>query len=108
TLTVISGATQNYLADTIQQIITITAAPKPTFTLGNITKTYGDSSFTVSATSNSTGAISYSIVNGNQYASITAGGTVTINGAGTVTIQAIQAAATGYSADTVTATLSIN
>src|SRR6185437_14285506 len=80
---------------------------KPTITFNNITKTYGNVSFTASATSNSSGAITYSITSVSSYASITSGGTVTIKGAGTATIQAIQAAAAGYSADTVTATLTI-
>jgi len=91
----------------INQVI-VAATQNPTITFNNITKTYGNASFTVAATSNSSGAITYSITSGSQYASITSGGQVTILGAGTVTIQASQAAATGYNSGTATATLTIN
>jgi len=88
--------------------INVVALPNPTITFGNITKTYGDASFTVQATSNSNGAITYSITSGSQYATVTSGGQVTIKGAGTVTIKASQAAAAGYNSGTASATLTIN
>ncbi|HEY8400978.1 MAG TPA: carbohydrate-binding protein, partial [Cytophagaceae bacterium] len=86
----------------------IAEAVNPTITFNNITKTYGDEPFNVTASSNSSGAITYSITAGNQFADITSNGQVTIKGAGTVTIQASVAAANGYSAGTKTATLTIN
>jgi hypothetical protein len=110
TLTISVAATTNYSAGSINVTITINPVvnQNPTITFNNITKTYGDAPFTVSATSNSPGAITYSITSGAQYASITSGGQVTILGAGSVTIQASQAAAPGYNAGTATATLTIN
>ncbi|MFL5728503.1 MAG: MBG domain-containing protein [Cytophagaceae bacterium] len=108
TLTLNLAASGNYSAGTVTQTITINAANQnPTITFNNVSKTYGAAGFTVAATSNSPGAITYSITAGNSFASITSGGTVTITGAGTVTIQASQAAATGYNAGTKTATLTI-
>jgi GH18 family chitinase len=108
TLTINVAATQNYAASSITQTITINALVNPTITFGNLTKTYGDPAFTVAATSNSSGAITYSISSGSEFASITAGGQVTIKGAGSVTIQASQAASANFSAATATATLTIN
>jgi hypothetical protein len=62
----------------------------------------------MTATSNSSGSITYSITSGSQYASITSDGYVTIFAAGTVTVKASQAATSGYNASTATATLTIN
>jgi len=108
TLTVSVAATTNYAAASTTVTITINPPANPTITFNNVTKTYGDASFSVAATSNSSGGITYSITSGSQYASITSGGQVTILGAGTVTIKASQAAATGYNAGSATATLTIN
>ena len=76
-----------------------TPTPTITFTVPN--HTYGDAPFTVSATSNSSGAITYSVVSGPANIS---GSTVTLTGAGTVVLQASQAAAGGYTLGTQTAT----
>jgi hypothetical protein len=108
TLTISVAATTNYSATSITQTITINPLQNPTITFGNVTKTYGDPVFSVTATSNSPGAITYSITAGSQYATITSGGQVTIKGAGTVTIQASQAASGNYSSGTATSTLTIN
>jgi beta-glucanase (GH16 family) len=110
TVTVTVGASTNYASTSITQVITIIAPANqdPTITFANITKTYGDPSFSVSATSTSPGTITYSITAGSQFAFITPNGQVTIKGAGTVTIQASQSTATGYNAGTATATLIIN
>ncbi len=78
------------------------AAPTITFTVPN--QTYGVSPFTVSATSNSAGAITYSVVSGPATIS---GSTVTITGAGTVVLQASQAASGNYSAGTQNATFTV-
>jgi hypothetical protein len=78
------------------------AAPTITFTVPN--HTYGDAPFTVSATSNSVGAITYSVVSGP--ATIT-GSTVTLTGAGSVVLQASQVAAGNYTAGTQTATVTV-
>jgi len=110
TLTVNVAASNNYATSSITQVITIAAPANqdPTISFANITKTYGDASFAVSATSTSPGSITYSITTGSQFATITSNGQVTIKGAGTVTIQASQASATGYNAGTAIATLTIN
>jgi hypothetical protein len=79
-----------------------TVAPTITFTVPN--HTYGDAPFTVSATSNSTGAITYSVVSGPATIS---GSTVTLTGAGTVVLQASQTAAGSYTAGTQTATFTV-
>ena len=79
-----------------------TTAPTISFTISN--QTIGTAPFAVAATSNSSGAFSYSVISGP--ASIS-GSTVTLTGVGTVTIQASQAAAGNYSAATMDATFSI-
>jgi hypothetical protein len=66
--------------------------------------TYGDAPFTVSATSNSSGAITYSVVSGPATIS---GSTVTLTGAGSVVLQASQVAAGNYTAGTQTATVTV-
>jgi hypothetical protein len=111
TLTVTVAASGNYATKSITQTITINTSGStvtPTITFADISKTYGDADFTAAATSNSSGAITYSITSGANYASITSAGVVTITGAGTVSIQASQAATTGYSAATKTSTLTIS
>jgi hypothetical protein len=106
-LTVTVAATTNYATYSIQVIITINALQNPNITFNNITKTYGDPDFSVTATSNSPGVITYSITSGAQYATITSGGLVSIKGAGMVVIQASQDASSGYSSGTQTANLTI-
>jgi hypothetical protein len=78
------------------------AVPTITFTVPN--HTYGDAPFTVSATSNSSGAITYSVVSGPATNS---GSTVTLTGAGTVVLQASQAASGNYAAGTQTVTVTV-
>jgi hypothetical protein len=60
-------------------------------------KTYGDSTFTVSATSSSGYPVSFSILSGPATLS---GSVVTITGAGTITVQASQAGDTNWNAAT--------
>jgi hypothetical protein len=67
-------------------------------------KTYGAAPFTVAATSNSSGAITYSVVSGPATVS---GGIVNLTGAGTVVLLASQAAAGNYTAGTQTATFAV-
>src|ERR1019366_9388609 len=57
------------------------------------------------ATSNSTGAFTYSVVSGPASAS---GATVTISGVGTVVLQAAQAANGNYAAGTQTASFNVS
>jgi|GEM_PF-574158 len=69
------------------------------------TQTYGAAAFAVSATSNSTGAITYSVVSGPATVS---GSTVTLTGVGSVTLQASQAAAGNYTAGTAQTSFTVN
>jgi hypothetical protein len=82
---------------------TVTTLPSISFSVAN--HTYGDAPFSVTATSNSTGAISYSVVSGPATIS---GSTVTLTGAGTAVLQASQAAAGTYSANTKTTSIIVN
>ena len=84
----------------------ILGAVNPTLSFANITKTYGDNAFTIAASSNSSGVITYNSSN-NLVATIS-GNTVTIVGAGTASITASQTEATGYFAGTAISTLNIN
>jgi len=78
----------------------------PTLSIASISnQTYGVAPFTVSSTSNSSGAITYSVVSGPATVS---GSTVTITGVGTVTLQASQAASGGYTAGTATTSFTVS
>ncbi|MGI4831045.1 MAG: immunoglobulin domain-containing protein, partial [Janthinobacterium lividum] len=68
-------------------------------------KTFGDPSFLVSATSASPGAVTYSVVSGPGTVS---GAAVTVNGAGTLVLSASQAAAGNYAAATATTSVLVN
>ena len=75
------------------------AAPAGSFTVTS--HTYGDAPFAVSATSNSTGVFTYSVMSGPATISDS---TVTITGTGTVTLQASEAADSNFAAATQQAT----
>src|SRR5207302_4142617 len=105
--TIVLQATQaaeaNYVAATQNVTFTVAAVtPTISFTVPN--HTYGDAPFTVSATSNSTGAFTYTVVSGP--ATIT-GSTVTLTGAGTVVLQACEAASGNYGASTRNTTFTV-
>jgi hypothetical protein len=95
----LGSSTSNTLAYTVSS----SALPSISFSVAN--HTYGDAPFPVSATSNSTGAIAYSVVSGPATIS---GPTVTLTGVGTVVLQASQVAAGSYSAGTKTASVTVN
>jgi RHS repeat-associated protein len=98
------AASGNYAAGTQNATFTVSAeAPTITFTVSN--QTFGVSPFTVSASSNSSGAITYSVVSGPA---TTSGSTVTITGAGTVVLLASQVASGNYLAGTKTASLNVS
>ncbi|MBY0426184.1 MAG: T9SS type A sorting domain-containing protein, partial [Cytophagales bacterium] len=102
------AADANYVSATAQQTITISAQTAPTITYANVTKIYGDAPFAATASSNSAGALTYSITSGNSFATIhPSTGTVTILGAGTVTLRVDQAANGTFAAGSQTATLTI-
>jgi CSLREA domain-containing protein len=99
------AAAGNYTAGTQTATFTINAAGAPTITFTVPNHTYGDAPFTVSATSNSTGAFTYTVVSGPATIS---GATVTLTGAGTVVLKASQAAAGTYIAGAQTATFTVS
>lgn len=82
----------------------------PTVTFANLSKTYGDATFDLAATSNSTGVISYEIVAGGT-GSATLSGTnnnlVTLGNEGIVTLKATVAADANYNEGSRTVTLTI-
>ncbi len=93
----------NYAAGSQNATFTVTGfAPTITFSVPN--HVYGDSPFVVSATSNSTGAFTYSVVSGPA---TIAGATVTLTGIGTVVLQASEAASSNYSAASKNATFTV-
>ena len=97
------AADSNYTAGTKNATFTVgQAAPTIAFTVSN--QTYGAAPFAVSATSNSTGAFTYTVVSGPATIS---GATVTLTGAGTVVLQASEAADSNYTAGTKTATFTV-
>jgi sugar lactone lactonase YvrE len=96
-------ADPNFIAGTKNASFMVAAAtPVITFAVPNTT--FGDAPFTVSATSNSTGAFTYSVVSGPATIS---GSTVTLTGSGTVVLSAMQAASGNYSAATVTTSFTV-
>jgi sugar lactone lactonase YvrE len=97
------AADSNYTVATQNVTFTVASAtPTISFTVPN--HTYGDAGFTVSATSNSTSAFTYTVVSGPA---TTSGSTVTLTGAGTVVLQASQAANSNYTAATQNATFMV-
>jgi hypothetical protein len=86
------GADVNYVAAT-QNVSFSVAATTPTINFAIDNHTYGDAPFTVSATSNSNGAFTYTLISGPA---TIAGSTVTLTGAGTVVLQASEAASGNY------------
>ena len=103
TLTANSIADNNYVAAAGSNTLTVLALPTIVFSVPNHHTM--DAAFTVAATSNSSGAFTYSVVSGPATVS---GSTVTLTGAaGTVTLQASQAANGSYAAGTQTASFSV-
>ena len=83
--------------------------PTPSITFNDITKTYGDAAFGTAASSNSTGALTYSLVSQTGGGSaVAANGVITVGNVGTVTIQVDQVADATYNPRTAQATLTIN
>ena len=93
------AASGNYAAGT--QTISFTVAPAtPTLQFTPIPQqVYGAAPFAISASSQSSGAITYSVLSGPATIS---GNMVTLTGAGTVVLQASQAASGNYAAGTQT------
>ena len=97
------AADSNYTVATHNATFAVaTGIPTISFTIPN--HTFGDGDFTVGATSNSTGAFTYTVVSGPA---TIAGSTVTLTGAGTVVLQASQAADANFVAATQNATFTV-
>ncbi|MDW3192959.1 MAG: MBG domain-containing protein [Cytophagales bacterium] len=82
----------------------------PTITFNDISKGLSDPDFTLAASSNSTGAINYQIIDQTGINTSLSGAnnaTVTLGSAGTVTIEATQEPSGGFAGGTATATLTI-
>jgi hypothetical protein len=106
--TVVLSASQaangNYAAGTTTTSFTV-AAQIPTLNFAAIaSQTYGNAPFTVSATSASSGAVTYSVASGPATIS---GNTVTLTGSGTVVLSASQAANGNYAATTATTSFTV-
>ena len=78
----------------------------PTITFDNLTKTFGDLDFNLTATSSSTGAFTFNILDTN-IATVT-GSSTTIVGAGTTTVTVNQVADSNYNAAVATMTLRVD
>jgi len=91
-------------AASVTQTLTVNKAAA-TITFAAITKTYGDADFTVTATSASLGAFTYS--SGTTATATVSGNTATIESAGTSTITVNQAASDDYLAGSTTALLTV-
>ena len=104
TLQANQAAAGNYTAASVQTSFTVSPG-NPSLAFVSIAgKTSGDAPFTVSATSQSSGSITYSVVSGPATIS---GNTVTVTGVGTVVLHASQAAAGNYAAATATTAFSV-
>jgi hypothetical protein len=103
TITAMSLADSNYATASGTATLTVLPAPTITFTVPN--HHTQDRSFTVSASSNSGGTITYSVVSGPATIS---GNTVTLTGiGGTVVLQASQAQTASFAAGTQTASFQV-
>ncbi len=103
-----TGCTTVDLATTANiQVNAKTASP---ITFENVIKTYGDGTFSLSASSASAGAFTYSFVSSTPASILTvaSNGLVTINGAGTAVVQVNQATAGCYTSNSTTANITVN
>ena len=109
TTSITASVPQNdyYTAGTITATMTVIKANTTIVDFTDITKTFGDDDFTLTGTSSSTGAISYT-VSDTTVASITGTNTLNIIGAGTTSITLTQASDADYNSATATITLTVN
>jgi gliding motility-associated-like protein len=104
-VTVSQAADTNYNAATATMTLTVNKA-NPILTFIDITKTYGDSDFELSASSNSPGRIIFTLAD-SSIATVNST-TVSIQSAGSTIIIVNQSADANYNAGTTTRTLLIN
>ena len=104
TITGLLAADSNYSTASGTSALTVsTATPMIALTVPN--HVYGDPVFTVGATSNSTGAFTYSLISGPA---VITGNAVTLTGYGTVILQASEAADPNYTAGSRQATFAVS
>lgn len=104
TISVAAGTNNNASASDISVgTLTITAI-SPGLALGDISNKCGTGDYALSSTSNSAGAVTYSVTSGN--ATIVNGTTLRVNATGDVTVQASQVADGNYTAEEVSETYS--
>jgi beta-glucanase (GH16 family) len=105
TVTATQAADANYAGTTATQVVTIGKAT-PTLTINSSSSGPLGSTIALSASSNSSGTISFTVVNGTGSASLT-GNTLTLTGSGTVTVTANLAADANYTATSTTQVITI-
>jgi hypothetical protein len=104
-VTVIQAADSNYNAATATMTLTVKKV-YPIITFDDVTKIYGNADFFLTATSSSTGAFTYNIIDANV-ATVNVSST-TIVGAGSTLVTVSQAENSNYNAATATMTLTVN
>jgi len=106
TITASQSGNSNYsAAATVDQTLTVSKATPLISNFGNLSKSYGDPTFTLSATSNSTGTFTYT--SSNLSVATISGNTVTILGSGSTTLTATQSLDNNYVGGSATATLNV-
>ena len=105
TVTLNQAADSNYNAATATMTLTVNKV-YPLITFDDVTKIYGDADFFLTATSSSTAAFTYNIIDANV-ATVT-GSSTTIVGAGSTLVTVSQAENSNYNAATATMTLTVN
>ncbi|MCG5643178.1 thrombospondin type 3 repeat-containing protein [Flavobacteriaceae bacterium LSUCC0859] len=108
TTSITASVLQNdyYTVGTITATMTVIKAEPTIIDFTDITKTFGDDDFTLTGTSSSTGAISYTV--SDTTVATVSGNTITIVGAGTTSITLTQASDANYNSATATITLTVN
>ena len=106
-VTAYQAATDDYVSATQTLTFTVTPAQPALGALNVASKTFGDSGFTIGKpTSLSSGSFTFTSSNSNVV-KISEAGAATVEGAGTATITATQAASGNYSANSVTADITV-
>ena len=103
-ITVYQEATSNFNSISTSYNVTVNKVD-PTIIFNDITKDYGDPDFDLSATSNSTGAFTYSIT--NTSIAVVTGNSVSIADLGSTVVTVQQAEDSNYNSATVTMTLTV-
>ncbi|MBT1697598.1 6-bladed beta-propeller [Fulvivirgaceae bacterium PWU4] len=99
----------NYTAPTASDVLTVSGKLTPVINnFNDFSKTYGEGPFTLNATTNSTGAITYSEESGGTGDVTLSGNTVTIVKAGSVFLKASVAESANHVATSKTIVLTIN